>query len=280
MQAYVAGKDVTVTVPLVAEDGTPLSVSAVSYRVLDTDAAVLIDWTALATFVAESTEADILVPAASNQTPAGDARALRIVEIQATVDGNVVPLQVAYIIQSGDVLQVGVNTFQTLEAADFVADLIPNLAGWDKASAAQKTAALIEARLHICQLNFQPLNGNKFWGQDSLNFIPEGSFATPFAAVEGSFIWGGNLLLLPANQFNLLPPQFVTDLKRAQILEANAILGGDPADDKRTAGIQLDTAGDAKVMFRAGKALQLPVCRRAASALGLWLTWRTKLGRC
>ncbi|UUZ75522.1 hypothetical protein LP414_27790 [Polaromonas sp. P1(28)-13] len=260
-------------------DGNTLSVSSVQYRVTDSLGDEVIALTSLAGFVALTPDAVIVIPAASNTFIGGLTRDLRHVELRCMIGLNIVTLTVDYIIESGDQLEIGVNSFQSLAQAQFNAALIPNLTGWSSASSSQQIAALIDARLHICQLNFSPLTGNKLWGQDSLNFVPEGSYPTNYAQRQGGFLWGGNLTFVNPEQFAKLPDLFRKALNRAQIVEADAILGGDPVEEKRHAGLLLDTVGESKQMYRAGKPLDLPVCRRALSYLSMFVSFSKVIAR-
>lgn len=279
MNVFLAATDVTLSVPLTDTDGNALSVTAVQYRVTNADGLEIIALTALVGFVSLAAKAVIVVPAASNTPPSGTSRALRHVELRCQVGLNVVTLSTDYVVESGEQLEIGVNSFQSLTQANFNAALIPNLIGWDSAATAQRVAALIDARLHICQLNFGSLNSNAIWGQDSLSFVPEGAYSTGVVRAGSSFAWGGDLTFVSAEQFVKLPDIFIKALTRAQIAEADAILGGDPIEQKRRAGLMLDTIGESKQMYRAGKPLELPVSRRALSYLSMFVTFSKRIAR-
>ena len=277
MQTFQAGNDITVIVPLKDADGNDITAQAVSWRLSD-DSAPLTSWTDLATYTPESPEAEITVVAANNTLAAGATGALRVLELQVTeaVTNNIFDISVSYVIQDGSLLVVGVNTFQTLPAADFAALQIPNIDSYNAATPEQKTAALVEARLHILQLNFAPLNTNKYWGQDSLNWIPEGQYNVQSTS---AWILNGDLYYLTPDQFLKLPQRMLDALRRAQIVEADAILGGNALEDKRRAGVTLDAVGQSKLMFRAGVPIKMPVCSRALSYLSIFITTQKKIGR-
>lgn len=270
MNVFLAATDVQLSIDLVDADGNTLDVSAVSYRVTSAEGAELVPLTALTGFVAGSTQVEVDVPAAQNTLDAGELRDLRTVDLACTVDGNTVLVQASYIVQVADPLQVGVNSFQTIAQADFNAQIMPNLAGWAAASREQRMAALIDARLHICQLAFTNINGR---GQGYLDWAPEGT--------RDSF-WlgdGFDLAGFTATQFQSLPERFRVALRQAQIAEADAILGGDPIDDKRRAGVVLDSIGESRLMFRPTAPLNLPVCRRALGYLSGFVTFSKRIAR-
>jgi hypothetical protein len=273
MDAFLHGTEVKLVVPLTDAVGNQLSVSAIEYRVVDQLGVELVPKTTVTGFVADATTATITVLVASNTLPVGAARALRQVDLYCTVGGNIVLLTAAYAITQPDVLVVGVNSFQSYAAAQFIALDIPNIAGWDGASDAQRTAALIDAREHVCQLSFQRLNQR--FGQNSLDYLPEGTRDV------GSNMFGftGDLKQLTPAQFTGLPPEFLAALYKAQVAEANVILGGDPVEAKRLDGLLLDSVGESRQMFRPGKPLQLPVSRRALAYLSQFVTFSKRIGR-
>lgn len=277
MQAFGNATDVRLVVPLLDADSNELSVTAISYRVTNAAGAQVIALTPLSAFESLSPEAVITIAAVNNTLAAGAVRDLRAVELHCVHEGNTVVLRANYTIELADVLVVGVNSFQSLAQAEFNAAQIPNLSGWAGADAQQRVAALIEAREHICRLSFMPLAGNRLWGQNSLNFVPEGSYPTSY--VGNGLVFGGDLSeVLPA-QFDNLPQELRAALNRAQIVEADAILGGDPIEVKRQAGVLLDTVGESKMMFRDERPLQLPVCRRALGYLSKFITFAKTVGR-
>lgn len=279
MDVFSAGTDVALQVPLQDKVGNPLTVSAISYRVTDENGVELVPATALASFVAGSAAAGIAIPAAENTLAAGVARGLRNVELTCTIGGNQIFLHAAYAIEIADPLVVGVNSFMTYAQAEFTALGLPNIDAWNGADEQARIAALMDARSHIVQLSFTPLNSNVNWGQDSLNFIPEGTYNTDYVGDSSMFLFNGNLDLLRPDQFKSLPSRFVDALKRAQVVEADAILGGNSIEQKRREGLVQDNIGESRQMFRQSKPLELPVCRRALGYLGYFVTFAKRIGR-
>lgn len=281
MDAFLEGTDVTLSIPLTDLSGNALDVQTVEYQVYDNAGVELIPRTALEEFAPGAETAEVPVPAAMNVIPVGETRALRIVKLFCTVGdaANTVLLVGNYAIENGDPLQIGVNSFQTYAQADFVALDIPNLPGWSAAGVRERVAALIEARLHIVQLNFTQLNSNVVWGQDSLNFVPEGTITTPYAS-RGLFLFNGSLELLTPEQFKKLPDRFVQALCRAQVAEADTILNGaDAIEKKRIDGMTSDAVGESKQSFRASTPLRLPVSRRALGYLSYFVGFTKRIGR-
>lgn len=204
-------------------------------------------------------------------------RESRTVELFVTdAAGNTVLLTKTYALEPAETLIAGLNSFQSFSQAELVALDIPQLIGWNGANEKDKIAALIEARLQICQLRFSLLNSNVNFGQDNLNYVPEGSYPTPYA---GMFMFNGNLALITPSNFVKMPPRFRLALCRAQVAQADAVLGGDPVDVRRKEGLILESIGEVKQMFRGGKPLDLPVSKRALKYLSPFVSFSQRIGR-
>lgn len=291
MDIYLAGTAVTLSVPLQDRSGNALDVASVEYRVIDQAGGEKVARTALSDFTPGDTEAMVSVPADVNQI-AGipenigynqidqfnprEARTVELFLIDAA--GNTTILAKSYALEPSDVLIVGLNSFQTLTQADLLSLEIPNVSGWAAASEHEKITALIEARVRICQLRFTLIGSNINFGQDNLNYVPEGSWPTPYAG-PGMFMFNGNLALMTPANFVRLPPRFKTALSKAQVAEADAILGGDPVETRRQEGMILESIGESKQMFRSAKPLDLPVSRRALKYLSPFVTFSKHIGR-
>ncbi|WKZ86338.1 hypothetical protein N5B55_05130 [Ralstonia pickettii] len=279
MDAFLAGTPVEVVIPLQDRSGNQLDVTTVDYRVVDHAGVELVPRTPLDSFVAGTDEAVITVPAELNVLPVGQARAVRNVELFCTVGGNTVMVGMLFAIEAAETLMVGVNTYQTLAQAQLTSMDVPNIPAWESADERDKAQALVEARAHINQLSFTLLMSNINFGQDSLNYVPEGTFFSKYAATNGMFMFDGNLELLNPTQFAALPERFKAALRKAQVVEADAILARDPIAEGRRAGLVLESIGESKQMFRSAKPLELPVCKRALGYLSYFVTFGKRIGR-
>jgi hypothetical protein len=289
MDFFLAGTTVECVIPLVAK-GVSLDVDAIDYRILDENNAELQASTRLEGFTMGTKEAQIVVPASLNQI-AGHSqadmdvhtiptRAARLLELHLTLEsGNQVVLTYAYGLEPVSVLIPGVNSFQTYAQAQLMAAEIPGTPGWDAAADEERYAAMIEARWHLVKLSYYLLNSNINFGQDSLNFVPEGVYQSKYVATNGLFMFDGNLELLSAEQFNALPERFKGALRKAQVAEADFILTGDPMSDKRLAGITSDTVGQTHQSYRSTKPLDLPCCKRALSYVSYFVQMNKRLAR-
>ena len=271
MNVFSASTDVTVSVPLADKSGNALTVDAVTYRVVDQDGQVIVPDTPLASFAAGSAAAVIVVPAEKNSLAVGVPNALRNLVLECRIGANTVVIQDAYGIEVEDPLVVGINSFQTIAQARFTAMGLIDIPSWEAADDRSQILALIEARAHIIRLSFRALNSNVNWGQDSLNFVPEGNRDVSYVGRSDMFNFNGSLELLTAEQFKKLPTYFMDALRRAQVVEANEILGGDSIASRRRLGLVQDNVGESRQTFRASKPLELPVCARALQFLSRYV---------
>jgi hypothetical protein len=268
MLTVVPDTDVSLVVALVDASGNAITAQSIEYRVLALDGTELVARTAVAGFADGAESVTVSIPASFNSLAEGQLRDGRVVDLFVLSDGNTITLRSSYAVQQPDPLKVGENTFQSLAGADFQAAHMPNLDGWNNATTEQRIAALVDARIHICQLNFTAFD-NRPEGTVARNTISPAEF---FGAARG-------LADVTADQFMQLPGVFRQALCLAQIAEANALLGGDPVDQRRKEGIVLDTVGESKQMYRVGKPLELPVCRRALSYLSGYITFAKGIAR-
>lgn len=281
LDLYLADKGVSLTVPLVDDTGNELTAAAVQYRITDQDGTVRVAQTAISTFASGDTEVKVDVPASVNTMAAGALREIRVVEFIVTLEdsGNTVVLTRSYGIESLDPLKIPERSFQSYAMAELMALDIPNIDAFAAATEEQRIAALMDAREHIVQLNFNLLNSNVNFGQDQLAYVPEGSFQSAYVARNSLFIFNGNLNLLNSTQFAALPDKFKRALRQAQIVEANAILGGESDERRRAIGLVEDEIGESRQKYRDGVPLKLPVCKRALGYLSYYVTFAKRIGR-
>ena len=196
----------------------------------------------------------------SEDMDAVSVRELRTVEFRLKLlGGNVVLRKVVYALEPSDVLITGLNSFQTYSEAELVALSIPNMPGWDGADEQARIAALIEARLRINRLQFRDVSR----GQSYL----------------GGEVLVGDLSLLTPREFKNLSARLRAALCKAQVAEADTLLGGDPEFERRRSGLIHETVGESEQTWRASKPLELPISRKALSYLSGFITMSRKVGR-
>ncbi|CAG9228842.1 hypothetical protein [Burkholderia vietnamiensis] len=260
MNVYLAASDVTLTIPFVDSLGNPVTPTAVSYRVLDEEGSALVDSTSLA-FDSLVGSVVVTVPAALNALPSGKVRALRQVELLMDTAAGRVFTEAQFVIEGTELLVPGTNSFQTLNKAELVALDIPGLTAWSQASRADRIAAMIQARNNIGQMQYRYR-----WSENWQNFIfPEFGIYS--------------IVQFTQEQYLSLPIDFRVACERAQIMEADDLLGGDPVLAKRAQGIVSETIGDSTTAFSAVRPSRQLICDRAMKELARYVVKRTRLTR-
>lgn len=264
MNVFLAGSFVSLTIPLQDRNGNAYSATAVEYRVVGNDGSELLPKTVVSPFVSGSNAVTIGVsPSLNSVTPidslaigpdkagAVSVREIRTIELYLTVGLNTVMIVAWYALEPTNVLIAGLNSFQAYSHADALAFDIPGLNGWQSATEAERISALVDAHLGICQLRFSIFDHRP----------------------------GGALALMTPIQYEALPISFKAALCKAQVAEADSLLGGNPVDIRRKEGLMLESIGEVKQMFRPGKPLDLPVSKRALKYLSPFVTFAKHIGR-
>lgn len=280
LDVYLNNTEVTLALDLMDSAGRVIVATSVDYRVIDQDGTELITRRPVPGFSLGDESVTIFLSGEVNQIGANSSREIRTIELYCLTTSGTTVLTSSYGVEATEVLKVGINSYQGFAQAQLTAMDIPNIEAWDAATDTQRVQALIDARERINQLNFNLLNSNVNFGQDQLAYVPEGQFQSSYVARNSLFIFNGNLAILNPTQFAALPERFKRALRQAQVVEANAILGGEQIDDMRRDGIIEDRVGESLQKFRdRGVALRLPVCRRALSYLSYYVTFAKRIGR-
>jgi len=241
MNLYLHATDVALVISLQG-----LAATAVTYRVLDAAGNELLGATG-AGFTEGDTEVAVTVPALLNTLAAGVYRDIRKVELTMVAGDGTRILSELYAIEVENILNIGYNSYQTYETAELTAMFSQPLDAWDVSTKDARISSLIEAREHIGALSFTeaPLGINH----------------------------------LTPDEFAALTEPLQVALRRAQVIEADYIMGGGIIDRKRESGLMSETIGESSNMFRPGKSVELPVCKRCARALAGHITFAMKIGR-
>jgi hypothetical protein len=250
-----SGNEITVEIPLVDADEFQLVSTAVEYRVLDEIGNIVVPLS-LTSFAAGDNIVSITVPAISNELALDKIRGLRVVDLKVTLEsGQIVYIQHDYALEIESNLIVMTNSYQTLSEAKLLTLEMTDMKAWLLTKDRQRTAAMVEAFDRIGRLTFN---------------------------ISGSYIpsdGGISLNEFLISDFNALPDLFISAVKKAQISEADIILGGDPIHKKREDGLMSDSVGESSVMFRPGKPLLMSVSRRTLDYLAGWVSFSARMGR-
>jgi hypothetical protein len=272
MNTYLAASDVKLTMPIVDGSGNAVTPIAASYRVQDengTDVVALSPVTmpgaggtsGAKVVVGADGSASVVVsiPAALNGFTQNMLRGMRRVDVTVDTGAGQVLFTQSYLLEGGAPLVPGTNSFQTFDKAELVALDIPNLDGYKGATREERLAALIQARLNLGQMRYRYR-----WSQNWQNFIfPE------FAVYS--------VIQLTQAQYMTLPIDFRQAIERAQILEADDLLGGDPVLAKRTQGIVSETIGTSTTTFSSVRPAHQLICPRAMHCMARYVVKRIRV---
>jgi hypothetical protein len=270
MQSYTPGLPVAITLALVDSAGVALTPTALKYRVIDEDETALVDWTDIAVADPVQTEVTISISGVLNILTPPAVRGARTAEVEVTTAGGTVTLSDTVAIQGSTALAHGQNTFLTFTAAQLLSrDFADNsMPGWlmTQGNRAQQEAALIEAFDRIVRL---PIELQWDDTQSILNIDTE------FTTSYGPYL----LRNLTATQVLNLYPQMLEGLRKAQLVEADEILNGDPIRTARKNGALSMTVGESSQFFRTSKPLDLGVSERALAFVSRWIRIGAVIGR-
>lgn len=247
MLAFAPNTSATLSIPLLDANSLPLTADAVSYQVTDQSGAERVPLTVLVLPDGPTDTVELTLPGAINGLAVGASRELRVVTLSITTETGPATVVYRYLVKAEDALGVMKNSFQTFSQALLLGTEMVNMEAWDAASDDRKQAALADAYRAICKLRFD-------WTPHDMDKLDEA-------------------------QFMNLDERFRSALCRAQVIEANARLGGTDVSDLRREGLMSATVGEVSQMFRPSKPLVLPISHRALQVLAGYITWSVRAGR-
>lgn len=273
MDKFLAGAPVTLTIPLQDRLGNTIQATVVEFEVLDRTGAVK---QARQAVVIGGESVEVVIASTANELDSEVPRDLRTVKLYCTTAGGESIISKSYVVEADAILIVGINSFQTLEEAELTAMDIFDVGDWDSMDDDDKTRALIDSRTRLCGMTYSLLDLSR--PQDDVSYVPEGVIGVS----TGLSPWNikNQLGDLTVEQYKALPEKFKQALRLAQVADAAATLSPDQVEQKRQSGLILDTIGETKQMFRSGRPVSSPVCKKAMGYLREFVVASTlKIGR-
>lgn len=279
MNSYRSGSLVIEEILLLSDVGNTYDAISVDYRVLDETDTELVTSTSISTFVAGDVSVTITVPTMINTLPMGELKGMRAIELKLTLaDTTVFYFTTYYVVARESTLITMTNSYQTLSQAKLMLLDMPDMLGWESATDKKRSAAMIESFYRLGLLKYDiyglliPSRENTVV-TNRLNLDLLDTQAVSYYRTRPS------LSTLSLEEFIGLPILFTDAVKKAQISEADIILGGDPVQKKRDEGLMSESVGESSSMFRPGVPLALPVNKRTLNYLSGWVTYRAHIGR-
>jgi len=252
--SYRASKDITLYPEFVDADGNFLSIVSAAYSLYTAVGQIA---TAQPVDLYSYDRPQLIVSSTLNDLEPGEAKNYRRVEIDATDENGLSQIfEIVYFIRSGEALVVGSNSFSTLPEMLVIASEMIHLKTFHYATKDDQISALTQAWNNLGQL---PVRFEDLRGTDS-------------------FDKGSTRELIDVDILNLAPKTYQR-LLRAQVIEADDVLGGNPIEARRRAGLISDSAGESAHFFRSSKPLSLPCCRAAIDELRGIVNWGARIGR-
>jgi hypothetical protein len=253
MKVFTAGKSVDVTLPLIDESARNLSPTALSYRVLDEEGAEVQASTPIVGFSPTATKISIAVSSATNTLATGTI-GFRRVELTVVSPLGQFKLTSDYLLEAEQMFVIPTNSFMTYETALVVARQVTPLNGWDVATPETRKFALFRA------------------------FDQMKAFIYTMRYVDGT---EEELAVdeLESATFLELKTSQITDFRKAQLIQADYILGGSPIEKDIQDGLQSSTIGEISQFYRPRPTLNLALCRSALGYVGKYINWSMRVGR-
>jgi hypothetical protein len=263
MQTFLSGQDIVLSFDLSLTGLTP---TAVEVEVLDHEGAVLAARAPLVGWVAPATEASVTVVAVNNAVAVGSSVAARTVHVFVIGTGGVAGealMSESYRLVLQDRLPIPEASFQTFAGAEMEALDMINLSGWAAASESDKISALMEARHRIAGMRF--------------HYVPDDWQSRVMTTIDYS-----SLSDLTASDWSGVDPIFKRALRRAQVIEADAVIARGVNQDQQfqDQGVVSIVIGESSRTYartRPASAVR-PVCGRALSVLSRFLA-PARIGR-
>ncbi|MGZ8172587.1 MAG: hypothetical protein ACXWT0_01665 [Methylobacter sp.] len=267
MKTVETGANAAFVIDLVDTGGSIIDATALTYALYDGSNAVVIAETAVTSFAVGDATASLTIAGSYHQIT-GAAAQSRLLVLRATAaNGDIIRLNIPYLVL-GAPLAFMSRSYQTYQDAELTAYGLPNLDAWNLASEQEKTRALMEAFDRIGRLAFSV----SYHSADVVT-----SIAPQYGMWQLSTI--ADLNTFTPAEMDLLPAEFIAALKRAQVIEADVIMGGDEVAQKRENGLLSETVGESSTMWRSGRPLSLAVSKRTLKALSGYVSFGVRVGR-
>lgn len=292
MQNYAPGGAIQVTFDLRNEAGDVLIPTALRWRVLDEAETVLQDWTAL-TVQSGDTQVSVSIIGALNILTPPALRGIRTVELDVETASGFISKSESVMIQALSQLSMGSNTFLTYAQALMIAqDFSPATLGgwWSNTGREERERALTEAHSSILRMPVIVDNRAKLWTAGMEITDLAGSPVSNRIWSVG--VYPDDTRLMPgmrqrwlshvtaAELESAVPERQMTAIRKAQLLEASAIMENNPVMNARRSGLMSMTVGESSQFFRTSKPLDTPVVSpQALEYLKPYIRYVTKIGR-
>jgi hypothetical protein len=252
--SYRADTDLTLLPELLDADSNPIPAVSATYSLYG-ESELLVAAQPVDLYSFEVPQ--LVVAAIFNELPPGELKSYRRVDVDVIDEaGKSHLIEIVYFVVSGESLQMAVNSFASLPTILVTASEMIHMKVFHFAKKEDQVSALVQAWNNLGQL---PVRFEDLQGTDS-------------------YEKGSTRELIDLDIKSLSPKTFAR-LVRAQIIEADDVLGGNPIEARRRLGLISDSAGESAHFFRTSKPLNLPCSRAAIDELRGIVNWSISIGR-
>ena len=270
---YNSGDTVIVTAPIPQFSGLIIQPTSITASIADETGTTIVSDLTVPLPSAGSGTVSFAIDATYN-TNLTEITSLRQVFFTFVTAAGNFSSQATYLVRNPIPIARMVNTFVTWPETYTTRYNLYGLTGWDNASDDDRIGALISAHKNMLQLRYRfPIGENAqsrivdFYGMSVDNI---------FGRI---YVVLADISFYSETDYDGWPALFQDALKRAQMVEANNILSGDPVGQKRLDGIVSETIGESTMQFRRIPDIVTPVCRDALIQLRGFLSNATLIGR-
>lgn len=260
MSSRTANRTASFSIPLIDEGGAAFVGVSATWELFDARGNIIAS-DIVPPFAQSDTAVSFEISADDMSLDAGESSSGREIVVYVTVVGGVInEIRDYFVLVSPQSLALMANSFTTYPEALAVRTEFAALHGWDASDRTRQCAALAQAFRNLCKMAYKVPGYN-----GSIDNQDKAYWGT--GTDEGIF-WdrGGRRVrvsTLTPDEFDGLPEPFKRALRRAQIAEANILLGGDPIAEKRKSGLISETIGESSSFFDSKPYLNLPISRQA-----------------
>jgi hypothetical protein len=259
------------TVSAVDDAGNAIEGTAASWELFDERGNSIT--AGAADYVAGASTVEFSLEAADLTLAVGEISSGRELVVSITTADGEVEIRDYFLVTARNPIAVMANSFTTYPEALRIRSEFAALDGWDAAPRERQQAALIEAYRRLCRMAFK-VPGATLESAD----MDRANYGT---GTDSGWFWGSRVRVstLDQAQFDALPETFRRAVKRAQLAEANILLGGDPVGKKRQDGIVSETTGESSMFFVSRPHLNLPISKQAYEEVKRFVSLRVGISR-
>lgn len=268
-----ANQPSTFTIAVAEDDGTPIEATTAAWSLFD-ERGLRLAASDIAGFEPNSSEVTFALSASDLALLPAETSAGREIVVTLGTPAGPTEIRDYFVLVAANPLKLMSNSFVTYpEALATRGGFGPTLSGWDAAEPADRTSALADAHQRLNRMTF------------TLPLIDGMERASSYAAYGLGTDEGFDttrrvrLATMSLADFDALPEAFRKALKRAQLAEADVILGGDVVGRMRRDGIVSKTVGESSSTFSDRPYLNLPISRQAYDEVQRYVVFRVGVAR-